>query len=1584
MFIASAVATILAVVPTSFNGHRLWYDAEAPADLKGWEERSLPIGCGHFGASVFGRVTNEWVQVTHNAVMNYGEDSWMSGGLTDALDIRLRTDHQRFSGYARGLDLETATAWVEYTCGGVRYRRDYIASYPSRTLAIHLTASEKGKLAFELEAVAPYLKPFGTLGKDGRLHGRRAEYAGGDDSLSVYQELESYLVRFASELKVVTDGTVARQGGRSLAVTNATEATVYFACDTNYRISPAVFDEPDPQRKLSPADPRPEACRLVRAAAEKGWAALLAEHLADAGALMRRVEVSVGDDSAARVRDAGLPTDRLLSAYGKGAKSAYLEETLFQYGRYLLVSSSRPGTLPANLQGVWGAHEFALWGSGYWHNINVQMNYWPAFPCNLAECFRAYADFNAAFRGATWRAAADYLRDVMGPESVPTRAEAPGLWISGCAMWPYRAPNFARDHSGPGMGGLTTKLFKDWYDFTLDDRALREQIWPAIHGQADFLSRAVVETNGLYLSKFSASPEQYDWNVKDAQGRHPHYHTVGCAFDQQMIWENNHDLLLLADILKTNDAVIARCRRQIDRYDPVQIGASGQIKEFREEKSYGEIGERNHRHISHLVGLFPGTSIGARDSKGIAAAKTTLRLRGDLTTGWAMAHRQLAWARCKEGNRAYDLLKGILTHRTMPNLWNLHPPFQIDGNFGVTAGVAEMLIQSHEGTIEILPALPDAWAKRGFFKGLCARGAYVVDCAWTDGRPVDVSVRSSVNAKDPVVTFRGERLSVTRAGERAWTVGCRSVEGVGLVASAPGAVFDVGAPVVFRAGKGRRLSGSWKLADVWGNPIAQGSCTEAEVLSLGTLPAGYYLLSPDGGAAFVPQRLAVLPTGRPKVRADTPFALDAAVSVCAGRGSYDQPWFGGDSIRLVSELLGRLGVTQVRDRLVWGVCEKERGKVDYSWFGTAARLQSSLGLSICTSYHDAPDWTKTYRKDPPADLFVVRDFARAAARDLPVSAWEFWNEQNIFSRIPVWNFMAALKAGSVGYREGNPDAIVLPGAPTCSLGAPYVNAMFANDLRKYADVMNFHNYDTLPTYRKWANDYRAYLMNVGAADMPYWITENGTNQDGEGLVPSCRKGLMAHSPEQELIQAEFVPKSLLLRELTGVARTYFFMFGTCHERGGKKDWGTLRRDGTVKPVYSTLATLLREVGDMRCRGTYVLGDRNCRALLYEGEDGGQKLVLWHVSALDREKRRMMVPYDGHGFADIAVDLPTGDYRLTDSFGGVSSVAGGRTSVRLSRFPSYLAGLRGLVPTHEAVKTNAGRRCVPSADEDLKVVIRADVDLRDFTIGGALTFAEMNRPRSRLALEIFNLESVEKSGRLEVGNFRLYGVPDEIVLPPQGRVRYEAEVEALASARDVTQLVLSGRFGGRRISRFVMDVHLTSRFLASCSRRPVQWEKVENWRVNSNAREKTVAWDETEKAIRFDYSWPEGMWSGNKWAYPEYVLRLPAESCAKSRFVEFEVKSDQDKAENDFSHNYVMVADRTNFYQNIAFPTPLRTWEKRRVSLTGWTNDRPPKEIMPSDRFVLIRIGGNPEGSRLSLWVRNVVFLDEDGAREEGE
>jgi len=453
----------------------------------------------------------------------------------------------------------------------------------------------------------------------------------------------------------------------------------------------------------------------------KGYAALWKRHVSDFGGLMRRVRLDVPEEKLVR---------------------------LFQFGRYLLVSSSRPGTLPPNLQGVWCAHEESPWGNGYWHNINVQMNYWPAFSCNLAECFEAYAAFNAAFRPSTRRFAQAYLRRHV-PENLPTEGETSDAWCIGTAAWPYLVADGPGGHSGPGTGGLTAKLFSDWWEFTRDERILREYVYPTVHGMADFLSRCVVQTNGLYLSKFSASPEQ----ASDRDGRY--IRTVGCAFDPQMIWETGHDLVLLADRLGIrDDPVVRRVKEQLDRYDPVQVGDSGQIKEYREEHAYGEFGEYRHRHISQLVGLFPGTLICSERPDWMKAACYSLTERGDESTGWALAHRLLCWARLRDGDHARKLLLELLDKRTHPNLWDVHPPFQIDGNFGATAGVAEMLLQSHEGCIDLLPALPKAWAKKGSFSGLRARGGYEVGCSWTNGVPERVEIRSK-DGSSPLVRFKG-------------------------------------------------------------------------------------------------------------------------------------------------------------------------------------------------------------------------------------------------------------------------------------------------------------------------------------------------------------------------------------------------------------------------------------------------------------------------------------------------------------------------------------------------------------------------------------------------------------------------------------------------------------------------------------------------------------------------------------------------------------------------------------------------------------------------------------------------------------
>lgn len=742
-FVIFVTEIFLSLVVLPLHGareHSLLMTVPAAESREGWERWSFPLGNGFMGVSLYGAPLNEHLQITHNAFLNTrGKGAKVFGNLTNALDLHFDIVGGHVYEYERELKLESGLATVRYLTRNIHYTREYFVSYPARVLAARFTADANGKISLTLAPKIPYTRQ------------RTASVvARPDGSIRIEQRLEPYGVKFGGFLAVVPRGGEMTATDAAVVVKGADEVVVYFSCDTNYRLCADTFLLPDDEKLNSDDRPILRAEASVCAAQVKGWDALKAEHLRDFSALMDRASIDLGADPM----DALISTPALLSAYAHGRASAYLEETYWQYGRYLLVSSSRPGFLPANLQGVWAMHDVSPWGSGYWHNINVQMNYWPAFNTNLAECFVPYAEFNAAFRPATRKFALQYLNEhQLGP--IPTEQEAKDLWCVGTAVYPY-AVEGPGGHSGPGTGGLTTKLFADWYDFTLDRSVLENHAWPVIHGMADFLTRCVVETNGVYLSKFSASPEQ----AHSPSGKWDDYYTtVGCAFDQMMIWENNHDLLRFAEVLgRTDDPVVKAVKEQIDRYDPVQIGASGQIKEFREEREYGEIGEYHHRHISQLVGLMPGSLITRETPEWMAAAQKTLDLRGDESTGWALAHRLNARARAGQGERAYKLLKTLLAKKTYPNLWDMHPPFQIDGNFGATAGMTEMLIQSRNGTIELLPALPAAW-KDGSFKGLCARGAYEVDCAWKNGEVVACTVRMKRGSAKPKVVFKGRPVA---------------------------------------------------------------------------------------------------------------------------------------------------------------------------------------------------------------------------------------------------------------------------------------------------------------------------------------------------------------------------------------------------------------------------------------------------------------------------------------------------------------------------------------------------------------------------------------------------------------------------------------------------------------------------------------------------------------------------------------------------------------------------------------------------------------------------------------------------------
>ena len=715
---------------------KLRYTTPAARSDEGWEKYSLPIGNGYFGASVFGGTDIERIQFTTNTFAN----TFRNGGVSNFGELFIDFSDAPVTDYERTLDLTTGIVSSHYNACGNKISREAFFSYPDKVFAYRIVSEHKTDLTVRLEI--PYLdRPVSEGGREGRVTG--------GDTLVMRGRLPARDLLFEGVVAVVTNGT-KRAANEQIRVEGATDTVLFFAADTSYVLCPETFLSGC--NKALGGDPHEAVAATLENALSLGWEALTARHVADYSALMGRVELNLGGV------DDGRATDELLLSLQKGNFEPYLEELYYQYGRHLLVCSSRKGTPPSSLQGVWTVHDRSPWGSGFWHNINVQMNYWHAFSTNLAETFLAYADYHRAYLKQAQINASEWIQET-NPENYQSGEGACG-WIIGTGAFCYEIEGRnPASHSGPGTGGLTAKLFWDFYDFTRDKEVFENYTLPAVHGMSEFLTKCVREYDGRYLCSFSASPEQIlSGSWVNGHKMQQYYHTVGCAFDQQMLYENARDDLKCAAIAGLRDDTVKREEACLERYSPVQIGYSGQIKEYDEEHFYGEIGEAKHRHLSQLVALMPGTQITHKTPAWLDSARHTLDLRGDESTGWALAHRLCARARAGDGDRAYSLLKGLLAKRTHPNLWDVHPPFQIDGNFGAVAGMTEMLLQSHEDCIALLPSVPKAW-QRVCFRGLKARGNFTVACEYEDGRIL----------RAEIVSCAGGRACV-RVGESAVAV----------------------------------------------------------------------------------------------------------------------------------------------------------------------------------------------------------------------------------------------------------------------------------------------------------------------------------------------------------------------------------------------------------------------------------------------------------------------------------------------------------------------------------------------------------------------------------------------------------------------------------------------------------------------------------------------------------------------------------------------------------------------------------------------------------------------------------------------
>ena len=773
---------------------KLWYDEEAPfinegsekatmmagQDI-GWQNWSLPLGNGYVGANVFGRTETERIQITEKTLANpwqlpktvNGSTSYPEvAGLNNFSETYIDFGH-KFSdvrNYRRELDLRTAISSTTYTYDEATYSREYFVSYPDNVLVIRLDA-EDGPLSFTLRPTIPfeqsYMETKGDgLSKKGTVTSS-VEYGIGCIELS--GTLGYYDVDFVGYYRVYTtggtivadtvehkytdkDGTqktdidgVIRVEGATSAIIVATFGTDYELCEENFKNGQYSHNKQTAKTNLDDAREKVQdqlymvTDEIDSMSVDEAYDYLKSRHIADYDELFGRVDLDLNCNE----EDYQLTTDKLLDKYNSGIHSSYLETLLFQYGRYLIIASSREGSLPANLQGVWNCYNIPAWTSGYWSNINIQMNYWHVFSTNLAETFIPYVDYNAAYMGVAKQNANNVINQYN--PSVSGNDGGNG-WTMGIAGNPF----FVNQDRSCGNLGLLTQLFYEYYQFTQDEEVLK-LVYDVLIEAARFVTKCVKEYDGLYLVEYCDSPEMYvngSW-----------YYTTGTTYAQTLAYINNYGALECAkelgidlsnsELLTSEEySILNTIMQQIDKYDPIIVGLSGQIKEFREEDYYGSLGNPNHRHISQLVGLFPGNLINSSTDAWLDAALVSLAGRNDGLTdypfgttatneasivGWAWAHKQALYARAGEGDLAQEMLAGNLRNSTLENLLMVCGKiFQIEASSGTTAAIAEMLLQSDEEFIEILPAIPTNW-DTGSYTGLVARGNSEVSVSWKDG-----------------------------------------------------------------------------------------------------------------------------------------------------------------------------------------------------------------------------------------------------------------------------------------------------------------------------------------------------------------------------------------------------------------------------------------------------------------------------------------------------------------------------------------------------------------------------------------------------------------------------------------------------------------------------------------------------------------------------------------------------------------------------------------------------------------------------------------------------------------------------------